>query len=261
MNMLNICRQYLRHLAVAASLSLVASHLLAKTVTLTASDNGTSICLIEGDSLVITLPSSMAESYRWQKSVPATSPLTAMNDDLTPAKAPTSAAIQTFRFNAASVGESALTLNFARQKPGPAPKVTQTYSIQVSVTSGGPKSSALLGTYIGKTACADCSGIQTQLRLYAKGPNDFTDTIYVSTRTYLGGRNGDQSFTDRGEWSVMKGDAIDPNATVYALNPDDPQTEQYFLVAPGGATLTGLDKQMKPIDAPAMYQNVLKRVQ
>jgi predicted secreted protein len=230
------------------ALLLFSTLLFAKTVTLTAVDNNTSICLVEGDSLVITLPSPMPDAYRWQLHLAKPSPLTAMNDDFTPAKAPKGIATQTFRFNAALVGEGEVALSFERQKPGAAPQVTQT-------------SSVLIGTYKGTTACADCTGILTVLRLYAKGPNDFTDTIYVSTRTYQGGRNGDQSFTDRGEWSVNKGDPVDPNATVYALSPDDPQLRQYFLLQPGGASLTGLDQEMKPLDAPPLYQSILKRVE
>ncbi len=184
-----------------------------------------------------------------------------MHDDFTPPKDSKSEATQTFRFNAASEGKAALVLNFEKQQPGPAPQVTQTFSVDVTVSSGDPPGAVLLGTYKGTTACADCTGIQTNLRLYAKGKNEFIDTIYVSTRTYQGGKLGDQSFTDRGEWAVLRGDAVDPNATVYALNPDQPEQIQYFLVQQGGSSLTGLDKQMKPIDAPAMYQTILKKLE
>jgi predicted secreted protein len=243
----------------AIALLLAAGPLFAKTVTLGAADNNTSICLIEGDTLMVALPSGIPDAYRWQQHLAKPSALTAMHDDYTPPKDPKGVGTQTFRFNAAVVGEAAVTLNFERQKAGAAPLVTQTYSVQVTVALGEPKSLALIGTYQGTTACADCTGIQTVLRLYTKGKNDFTDTIYISTRTYQGGRGGDQSFTDRGEWSVMKGDAVDPNATVYALNPDQPEQTQYMLLAPGGGTLTGLDRQMKAIDAPAMYQSILKR--
>jgi copper homeostasis protein (lipoprotein) len=238
----------------------LSAPIFAKTVTLTDIDNNSSICLIEGDTLVITLPSPMADSYRWQRGTGSSSPLAAMKDDFTPATDPKGGATQTFRFNAASIGEGAVTLNFQRLQPGTAPQTTQTFSVQVAVASGAPKSLVLIGTYKGTTACADCTGIQTELRLYAKGMNDFTDAMYISTRTYLGGRGGDRSFTDRGDWSVLKGDAVDPNATVYELSSDDPQRLQYFLLQPGGATLTGLDRQMKPIDAPPQYQSILKRV-
>jgi len=247
-------------LLLLAAWLLPSAPLFAKTLTLTSIDNNTSICLVEGDSLVITLPSPIADSYKWQLQPAKPSPLTTMNDSFTPAKDPQAVATQTFRFNAASPGDGAIKLSFERQKPGAAPQVTQTFSVQVTVASSAPKSLILIGTYKGTTACADCTGILTVLRLYAKGPNDFTEAIYISTRTYQGGRAADQSFTDRGEWSVMRGDAVDPNATVYALNPDNAQEAQYFLLRPGGATLTGLDRQMKPIDAPPQYQLILKRV-
>jgi predicted secreted protein len=249
-----------QHFALLALL-VFSAPLFAKTVTLTSADNHTSICLIEGDTLVITLPSPIPDSYRWQLVLPKPSPMSAMNDDYTPPKEAKGTGTQTFRFNAAVVSEGILLLRFERQKAGPAPQVTQTFSVDVTVGTGEPASAILIGIYKGTTACADCMGIQTELRLYAKGKNDFTDTIYVSTRTYLGGRGGDQSFTDRGEWSVLKGDAVDPNATVYALSPDQPELGQYLLLQPGGAALTQLDRQMKPIDSPAMYNLTLKRVQ
>ena len=235
--------------------------LLAKTVTLTAADNHSSISLIEGDTLVITLPSPMADSYRWQVLLPKPSPLSALQDDYTPPKNAKGVGTQTFRFNAAVVNDGLLLLRFERQGAGPAPLVTQTFSVDVGVAAGEPPSSVLIGYYKGTMACADCTGIRTELHLYAKGKDDFTNTIYVLTRTYLGGRGGTQSFTDRGEWSVMKGDATDANATVYALNPDNPAQAQYMLLQSGGSTLTQLDQQMKMSDAPAMYQLTLNRVQ
>jgi copper homeostasis protein (lipoprotein) len=252
--------RYLRQLA-PIILLLIVGPLFAKTVTLTVTDNNTPISLIEGDTLIVTLPSPIADSYKWQLQLGKPSPLTPLQDTFTAASDPKGTATQTFRFNVAVVTEGLLLFRFERQKPGPAPEVTQTFSVDVAVSSGEPKSYLLLGNYRGTTACADCTGIQTELRLYAKGKNDSTDAIYVLTRTYQGGRNGDQSFTDRGDWVVMKGDAVDPNATVYALSPDDPQHAQYFLLQPGGASLTGLDGQMKPIDAPPQYQSVLKRVE
>jgi predicted secreted protein len=230
--------------------------LIAKTITLKAVDNNTAICLVEGDTLVINL-SSPLPNFRW-KVLPQTSHvLTPTQQFASPDTADSKS--QTFRFNAASIGTTSLNLGFlapaldSAQQPGG-------FSVQVTVASGAPKSLVLIGAYKGTTACADCTGILTELRLYAKGPSDFTDNLYISTRTYQGGRLGDQSFTDRGQWFMDKGDAVDPNATVYALSPDDPQIRQYYLLQPGGASLTGLDSQMKPIDAPPRYQTILKSV-
>jgi len=239
---------------------LAAAPLYAKTVTLASVDNNTSICLVEGDTLVVTLPSPIPNAPGWKLQTQQPSPLTPLREFEAPAstKAPKT---QTFRFNAASVGTTTLNLVFHIGGLDSAQQVNEIFSVEVTVASGAPKSMVLIGTYQGTTACADCTGIRTELRLYAKGKFDFTYNIYISTRTYQGGRGGDQTFTDRGEWSLMKGDAVDPNATVYALNPGDPQEAQYFLLQPGGAILTGLDRQMKPIDAPVQYQSILKRVQ
>jgi copper homeostasis protein (lipoprotein) len=237
-----------------------AGQLFAKTVTVSTTDNNTSICLIEGDTLVVNLTSSapIAAAYRWKLQSEKPIPLTLERQFEAPG-AEKDTKVQTFHFNAASPGQTTLTFRWdlAALLDGPRDPA-QTFSVQVSVASGAPASMVLIGTFKGVTACADCTGIQTELRLYAKGKFDFTDNIYVSTRTYLGGRNGAQSFTDRGAWFMMKGDAVDPNATVYELNPDQPQ---YFLVQPGGAALTQLDGQMKPIDAPLQYQTILKRVE
>ena len=240
---------------------LPSAPLFAKTVSLTVTDNNTTISLIEGDTLVVTLPSPIANSYKWQLQLGKPSPLSPLQETSTPAKDPKGVATQTFNFNAATVSEGLLLLRFERQKPGAAPEVTQTFSVDVAVSSADPKSLVLIGNYRGITICADCTGIKTELHLYAKSKNDSTDAIYILTRTYQGGRNGDQSFTDRGDWVVMKGDAVDPNATVYTLSPGDPQHAQYFVQQPGGVSLTALDAQMKPIDAPPQYQTILKRVQ
>lgn len=255
-----LLRDHLVRQITPVALLLLAAPLFAKTVTLTAVDNNTSVCLVEGDSLVITLPSPMQDAYRWQRA-PNPSPLTGMHNDFKPPMDPQGIGTQTFRFNAAAVGKTTLTLNFTKQKEGPAPPVTQTFSVDVVVASGAVGSAVLIGAYRGTTACADCTGIQTDLRLYAKGKNEFTDTVYVTTRTYVGARGGDQSYTDRGEWAVLKGDAVDPNATVYALNPDKPDQIQYMLLQPEGVALTQLDRQMKPIDAPAQYISTLKRIE
>jgi predicted secreted protein len=240
---------------------LVPSTLLfAKTVTLSATDNNTSICLVEGDSLVVTLPSPIPNAPGWKLQMQQPSPLTSVREFETPASGKTRQA-QTFRFNAASAGKTTLILAFHIGGLDSAQQANQVFSVEVAIASGVPKSLVLVGTYKGTTACADCTGILTVLRLYAKGPNDFTSNVYITTRTYEGGRNGDQSFTDRGEWYLNKGDAVDPNATVYALSPDDPALRKYFVQQPGGATLTELDGQMKPIDAPPQYQSILKRVE
>ena len=97
------------------------------------------------------------------------------------------------------------------------------------------------------------------LRLYAKGKFDTTYAYYVRTQTYRGTPHGDVTFSDRGDWTVLRGDATDENATVYQLNPDNEQHSESLLLQDNGSTLVQLDRDQKPIDS---QQNLaLRKVQ
>jgi len=241
-----------------------ATTLRAKTVTLSSSDNRTDVSLNLGDTLVVELSSGDVNGFGWVSHLPKDSGLTALNDDLLPAnkKAAVPVQIKRFRFNAAKVGDFALVFGFETEEkaPGAAPQDTSAYSVRVHIASGAPRlgTAILFGVYKGTMPCADCSGLQTVLRLYAKGKFDTTYAFYVRTQTYRGAPHGDVTFSDRGQWTVLRGDATDPDATVYQLNPDDEQHSEALLVQDKGASLEELDRDLKPIDMP---MNVtLKRV-
>ncbi len=241
-----------------------ATTLRAKTVTLSSSDNRTDVSLNLGDTLVVELSSGDVNGFGWVSHLPKDSGLTALNDDLLPAnkKAAVPVQIKRFRFNAAKVGDFALVFGFETEEkaPGAAPQDTSAYSARVHIASGAPRlgTAILFGVYKGTMPCADCSGLETVLRLYAKGKFDTTYAFYVRTQTYRGAPHGDVTFSDRGQWTVLRGDATDPDATVYQLNPDDEQHSEALLVQDKGASLEELDRDLKPIDMP---MNVtLKRV-
>ncbi len=241
-----------------------ATTLRAKTVTLSSSDNRTDVSLNLGDTLVVELSSGNVNGFGWVSHLPKDSGLTALNDDLLPAnkKAAVPVQIKRFRFNAAKVGDFALVFGFETEEkaPGAAPQDTSAYSVRVHIASGAPRlgTAILFGVYKGTMPCADCSGLETVLRLYAKGKFDTTYAFYVRTQTYRGAPHGDVTFSDRGQWTVLRGDATDPDATVYQLNPDDEQHSEALLVQDKGASLEELDSDLKPIDMP---MNVtLKRV-
>jgi copper homeostasis protein (lipoprotein) len=196
--------------------------------------------------------------------LPKDSGLTALNDDLLPTdkKAAVPVKVRRFRFNAAKVGDSALVFGFetAEKVPGAAPQDTSAYSVRVHIALGAPRPGAaiLFGVYKGTMPCADCEGLETTLRLYAKGKFDTTYAFYVRTQTYRGAPHGDVTISDRGEWAVLRGDADDDNATVYQLNPDKEQQSEALLVQDKGAALVQLDRDLKAIDT---QMNVtLKRV-
>ena len=188
-----------------------------------------------------------------------------MNEDLLPVNKQSNVPMQIkrFRFNAASVGIVPLIFGFETdvKSPGAAPQDTDSYSVRVHIRLGSPGlgTAVLLGVYKGTLPCADCSGLETVLRLYAKGKFDTTYAFFIRTQTYRGTAHGDVVLTDRGDWAVLRGDATDENATVYQLNPDDYQHSNSLLLQNNGNTLVQLDRDQKPIDSKVNLS--LRRVQ
>jgi predicted secreted protein len=225
----------------------------AKTVILTPTDNRTQVSLNLGDTLTVELPTGDVPNFRWVSHLTTPSALTALNDSTEPA-ANGRPSLRQFRFNAAVAGDVILAFGFETpiKIPGAAPQDASAFSVQVNVASGAPSAgtTVLFGLYKGTMPCADCSGLDTTLSLYAKSMHDTTYAFYVRTQTYRGAPHGDLTFSDRGEWFISRGDAIDPNATVYQLNPDSQQSAESLLVKDNGATLLQLDRNQKPIDTP-----------
>ena len=236
----------------------------AKTVTLGSADNRTDVSLNLGDTLVVELSSGTVNGFSWVLHLPKDSPLTALNDEVVPADktAAVPRQIKRFRFNAAKSGYASLEFGFetAVKVPGAAPQDTSAYSVLVHVNPGAPRPGVAvsLGVYKGTLPCADCSSLDTELRLYAKGKFDTTYAFYVRTQTYRGAPHGDVTISDRGDWTVLRGDANDDNATVYQLDPDDENHSEAFLVQDKGAALVQLDRDLKPVDTK--MNTTLKRV-
>jgi uncharacterized lipoprotein NlpE involved in copper resistance len=226
----------------------------AKTVTLEGADNNTSISLNLGDTLVVRLPSTLPGQFKWVSHPGKNGPLSPQGEDLVPSTGKDAKAgegIRVFRYNAARVGATALSLVFEPTKRGPGAPSSSRFQVHVSVASGAPSTgqAVLVGVYKGTLPCADCSGLDTELKLYAKSKFDTTYALYIETRTYRGTRNGDIAYSGRGEWAVLKGSAADSNATVYQLNPDLPSESQFYLLQESGAVLRQLDRELKPISS------------
>jgi copper homeostasis protein (lipoprotein) len=247
-----------RDVLVACALALLLitpASAIAKTVTLGSADNRTDVFLNLGDTLVVELPSGEVKGFGWVSHLPKVSALTALNEETLPAdrsaRAPRT--ITRYRFNAAMIGETPLVFGFesAVKVPGAAPQDTSAYSVRVHVAAGSPQlgTAVLLGVYKGTLPCGDCSGLDTVLRLYAKGKFDTTYAFYIRTQTYRGAPHGDVVLTDRGDWTVSRGDATNPDATVYQLSPDGQQPADSWLVQGQGASLVQLDRDQKPIDS------------
>ena len=98
-----------------------------------------------------------------------------------------------------------------------------------------------LGTFEGILPCADCPGIDTQITLVQYGPN-IAEGTYDLQQTYQN-RNV-KPLETKGDWTTLKGDAVDDNATVYQLDPDQPEHSLYFLKI-GDNKLEQLDSDLK----------------
>jgi uncharacterized lipoprotein NlpE involved in copper resistance/predicted secreted protein len=228
----------------------------AKTVTLGQADNRTDVFLNLGDTLVVELSSGDVNGFDWVLHLPKGSGLTELASGPTVGKGGKAAEkVKQFRFNAASVGDTAVVFGFETPEKvrGAAPQDTAAYSARVHIALGIPRvgTAILLGVYKGTLPCADCEGLDTTLRLYTKAKFDFTYAFFVRTQTYRGGPKGDLTFSDRGDWALLRGDATDDNATVYQLNPDDEKQSESYLVDEGGNALVMLDKEQKAIDSTA----------
>jgi copper homeostasis protein (lipoprotein) len=228
-----------------------ATAMQAKTVTLISADNRTDVSLNLGDTLVVELEAGTVPQFRWVSHLPKNSGLTLLNEGVEPAKKGSKAPqISRYRFNAATTGDVTLPFSFetAVKTPGAAPQDTSAFSVRVHIASGAPRDEAaiLLGVYKGTLPCGDCSGLDTTLRLYAKGKFDMTYAFYVRTQTYRGAPHGDLTLTDRGRWFQSRGTEADPDANVYELEGEDKQHSESLLVQQNGNALTQLSREQKP---------------
>ncbi len=104
-----------------------------------------------------------------------------------------------------------------------------------------PVAKTAFAVYEGRLPCADCEGIDTILTLY-------NDETYTMSSTYLGREV--EPYIENGKWTTLRGDATNPDATVYQLysEADGSTTDQNYLVV--GNELQQLDQDLRPIESP-----------
>jgi copper homeostasis protein (lipoprotein) len=118
-----------------------------------------------------------------------------------------------------------------RHRPVPAPSTAaSSESAAAAKASGGaiapvPKNLPVIDTYSGLLPCADCAGIRMQLLLLGKRGI----TAYRLHEVYVGTSDGDKSVDSEGKAATVSGYEGNPSATVYALNPGEPELTRYFL--------------------------------
>lgn len=98
-------------------------------------------------------------------------------------------------------------------------------------------------TYLGTIPAADCPGIVYKLTLYNQEHSG--DGVYHLSMTYLEAQDGkDMTFNSEGTMSTLRGDATNPDATVYELRDyKSSQYSTYFLYQTD--SLTMLDARMR----------------
>jgi hypothetical protein len=105
----------------------------------------------------------------------------------------------------------------------------------------------LLGRFTGTLMCADCPGIQTELDLHVDMSSG-APTTYTMRETFLTNRNVEKTRSHSGRWTIRRGIAADPDAIVYQLDFERPESVQNFLKV-GDRELRALDHDMRELPA------------
>ncbi len=104
--------------------------------------------------------------------------------------------------------------------------------------------------YEGILPCADCSGIKTKLEIFIDYNNP--EPPFILHQTYLGGKEGDKTFTRNGMYGTLKETFRNDDATAYELNPYKPDERMYFLRVHDD-TLMMLDNNVQEIKSGLNY--------
>jgi copper homeostasis protein (lipoprotein) len=108
-----------------------------------------------------------------------------------------------------------------------------------------PSEPLLVGVFAGDLPCADCPGMATRLTLVRKD-GGWAEGRYLLVQTY---RERDVAPLVRaGDWTTLRGDAEDPDAVVYQLDPDKDNGGELFR-KDGEQALRALTPAMRPFPA------------
>jgi copper homeostasis protein (lipoprotein) len=110
-----------------------------------------------------------------------------------------------------------------------------------------PPGQHVAGVFVGTLPCADCSGIRTELTLYAPGPTSSGTASYWLKETYLGKPPKEATFESGGGWTSQPG-PHDPKATVYRLTEARSREDRFFLKV-SDDELKMLDRAGRPIES------------
>ncbi|WP_456268088.1 copper resistance protein NlpE N-terminal domain-containing protein [Kushneria sp. AK178] len=112
--------------------------------------------------------------------------------------------------------------------------------------SSAPQVMSVAQSFQGVLPCADCEGIDTRLTLVSSGMTGFGAT-YTLQQRYLGDDSDREVHTRTGNWVVARGNQVDPQATIYRLDPESDDSCMSFQ-AIGDHRLRQLDCNGQPIN-------------
>lgn len=113
--------------------------------------------------------------------------------------------------------------------------------------------------YEGLLPCADCSGIQTVLKI-AQGDGTTEGQTFELSSTYKG-KEPEKEFVEKGKFNTERGLENDPNGTIFVLNYDKPADKQvyYGYFSSDTKKIYMLDRDKKIIKSKLNYSLDLKK--
>jgi hypothetical protein len=127
------------------------------------------------------------------------------------------------------------------EKPAPPPARVEAPASPARGTDLAIEPLAL--TFEGVLPCPDCPGIRTTLVLTRKAAG-WAEGTYRLTEAYID--RGVSPIVTTGDWTTLRGDAVDDDASVYELNPDQADRARHFLRVGDDAALRALTRDLKP---------------
>lgn len=113
--------------------------------------------------------------------------------------------------------------------------------------------------YEGLLPCADCSGIETILKIY-QGNGTMEQQKFELSSIYKG-KSPEKEFVEKGNFNTERGLENDPNGTIFILNWDKPvEKQQYFgYFSSDTKKIYMLDREKKIIKSKLNYSLDLKK--
>lgn len=113
--------------------------------------------------------------------------------------------------------------------------------------------------YEGLLPCADCSGIQTVLKIY-QGNGTMEEQKFELSSIYKG-KSPEKEFVEKGNFNTERGLENDPDGTIFVLNWDKPVEKQsyYGYLSSDTKKIYMLDRDRKIIKSKLNYSLDLKK--